>query len=110
MTPHEHLPGCDERHTVRQACNSRGGDAVPAHLARDADGPTYATAVATAIVNDVQVQNEAQPISDHARGIADGPVETIDTQHVPVLPLIALVALTLTCVIVLWRLFARGGE
>ena len=100
MTTQEPLPGCDGRHTSRQACNSLAPEAIPAHLSREAAASP--AAVATAI----EIEVEA-PHTEHSRAIADGPVETIDTAHIPVLPLAALAVLTLASVLVLWRLLAR---
>ena len=104
MTPQEHLPGCDGRHTSRQACNSLAPEAVPAHLSREtAASPA---AVATTIELDVETQKAAEC----RRAIADGPVQTIDTAHIPVLPLAVLAMLTLGSVLILWRLFARRAR
>lgn len=101
MTPQEHLPGCDGHHTPRQACNSHARDAVPAHLSRE--GSASPAAVATT----VELEVKAPEAAEQRHAIADGPVETIDSAHIPMLPLAVLAVLTLTSVLVLWRLFAR---
>ncbi|HEX5479858.1 MAG TPA: hypothetical protein VFY79_09080 [Dehalococcoidia bacterium] len=104
MTPQEHLPRCDGHHTPRQACNSLARDAVPTHLSRQAPA-SWAAVAAT-----VEPEVEAQEVTERRHAIADGPVDTIDTAHIPVLPLAGLAVLTLASVLVLWRLFARRAR
>ena len=105
MTPQEHLSGCDGHHTPRQACNSHAGDAVPSHLSR-AGIPASAVAVAPVSAREV----DAAEVGASGHAIADGPLETIDTAHVPVLPLVALALVTAACIVVVWRLLLRRSR
>ncbi|MHB8684463.1 MAG: hypothetical protein ACYC9X_09080 [Dehalococcoidia bacterium] len=74
--------------------------AAPAACGAEARGPAFVPQAP-----DAPAPDAPDTASRHA--VADGPVETIDTRQLPVMPVVALAALGATCAIVAWRVLLR---
>ncbi|MBF6600503.1 MAG: hypothetical protein IVW36_08340 [Dehalococcoidia bacterium] len=120
MMTTEHDFGCDEQHTARQRCNANASVVAAAAPAagsaemqpperREAEPARRADAAALMPTAGIEPPEQmfGPDVDAHGAGLADGPLESIDTSRLPTLPLLGLVLVAIVSIAVAWRL-VRG--